>query len=1583
MLSNEQAREQLAQYRTTDETFRTIRAKPRASALARNVAAAMNDSRLPTTDLCARLDELDDRKRAAVFAAMVPEMSRELAATWTWGVDAPYQQGWMRRGYRSSNPADSAQARWHMVRSTLYDVAEFAQPLSWHVRWHQHAYPYGFSMAAVFATAIINGHSAIAEELASQLRGEHEICGPSRVAYSALLAVPEPRYWQLVAENLVAAQRSEGLRQVILESADLAHPGGLRTLLQAVADHGLIRFAATVRAVGVWVGEELTVAKEREVAGLVAAMIRWLDEYDSSTDDLAHRLLAEPALDVFVGLWACALHDIVPTIDVAAQILAHGDPGQRLAAARMLRDINTPTAAAALSAALGDPDPAVFAVALGLWNGWTDHPLPPEGIAALDKRLPTLGKPTKIDVAIIGENTIEISQSAAADVLVTHGTGLESRWDIIDLASPVGRRKMALRFCLKPATYRSELFAMLADKSADVRKVVGGSIEAFASITDDEARQIEKYLTRKSADVRTIVLRRLQSQEPDAVAASIARLESGTAEQKRAAQELRESAQAETEATFPAVLTPNVELRTPAVRPTPPDPAVWAGFHDRCLSLITSLKAFFAEHAETEVKVFSDPELLVNLRWIPSVPAGQVPLAEVFGPWWERVQPTLTEGGVELELLAAMRHPDLWTHRVSEIVVGSAAVEAWWELPRIGRSFIYDLSDSLRHRGWVPVMLDHLETMAAALDVGTCHGSDAFLAHRGIELKRHSWGSVAVPEPRSALRNLLEPLCDMPEGLSDAQRQRLWASARFVDEPEGAYDEWNGPRVPVPDSDSGETAPDRPFRVPASQRLVADVFTRGLATRDDLLEALVRPDEFGGRHSIMLHSVTRRRPDPWATAPRLQEVVDEVRSVVLDIEFERGDLPTPVTYLADRIRTVYGAANLVRAVAALGKRPFVRGYVWTTTRESILSQLVRGTWPDAEDTAATLGAELAAAGVSVGRQVEVAVYAPQWAALIEQHLGLAGLESAVWWIHAHTKDSSWSVDADTRSEWTSEVSQRTPLAADDLVNGATDVAWFTEMLDTLGEKEFRRILAAGKYASSAGGHKRAELFATALLASVTTDELQQRISTKRHQDSVRALGLVPLAGESDLLARYELISDFVRSDRTSGSQRRASERTAMLIGLDNLARTAGYRDPQRLRWAMETAAVKDLMAGPISATDGDLEVSLSVDAEGNPELQVRRGAKTLAAVPTKSAKVPEIAALRQRAAELRSQRKRMRRSLEDAAVLGDPCEPGEIAALAEHPIIAPMLADLVMVDSEGFVGFFGGSDGTTSVTLMDGDGQAQRAMGAVRVAHPIDLLASGEWPALQHAVMAQRRTQPFKQLFRELYTLNANERDEAGIRSRRYAGHQVQPAQARALFTERGWVADQGSGYSRTFHAEKLTAWVMLDSAWGTPGDVELPTLGNLYFVPSGTNHPVVLDDVAPRVFSEVMRDLDLVVSVAHAGGVDPQTSESSIEVRARLVAETAEMLSLDNVDVGAHHVLIEGSLGRYSIHLGSGQVHLLPGNAVCIIAVSAQHRGRVFLPFADDDPRTAEIISKVVLLARDSKITDPTILEQLVGRAS
>lgn len=50
------------------------------------------------------------------------------------------------------------------------------------------------------------------------------------------------------------------------------------------------------------------------------------------------------------------------------------------------------------------------------------------------------------------------------------------------------------------------------------------------------------------------------------------------------------------------------------------------------------------------------------------------------------------------------------------------------------------------------------------------------------------------------------------------------------------------------------------------------------------------------------------------------------------------------------------------------------------------------------------------------------------------------------------------------------------------------------------------------------------------------------------------------------------------------------------------------------------------------------------------------------------------------------------------------------------------------------------------------------------------------------------------------------------------------------------------------------------------------------------------------------------------------------------------------------------------------------------VVPVHSQHRGRIFLPFADNDPKTAEVMSRALLLARDNEIKDPAILEQIRG---
>src|SRR5690606_40943609 len=98
-------------------------------------------------------------------------------------------------------------------------------------------------------------------------------------------------------------------------------------------------------------------------------------------------------------------------------------------------------------------------------------------------------------------------------------------------------------------------------------------------------------------------------------------------------------------------------------------------------------------------------------------------------------------------------------------------------------------------------------------------------------------------------------------------------------------------------------------------------------------------------------------------------------------------------------------------------------------------------------------------------------------------------------------------------------------------------------------------------------------------------ELIDRIQKKRHQDSVRALGLLPLPAENPdaaAMGRYRVLREFERGSTKFGQQRRRSESTAVRIGIENLARTTGAADPQRFIGAMEAAVAVGHADGPRS-----------------------------------------------------------------------------------------------------------------------------------------------------------------------------------------------------------------------------------------------------------------------------------------------------------------------------------------------------------------------------------------------------------------
>ena len=211
-----------------------------------------------------------------------------------------------------------------------------------------------------------------------------------------------------------------------------------------------------------------------------------------------------------------------------------------------------------------------------------------------------------------------------------------------------------------------------------------------------------------------------------------------------------------------------------------------------------------------------------------------------------------------------------------------------------------------------------------------------------------------------------------------------------------------------------------------------------------------------------------------------------------------------------------------------------------------------------------------------------------------------------------------------------------------------------------------------------------------------------------------------------------------------------------------------------------------------------------------------------------------------------------------------------------------------------------------------------------------------------------------------------------------FAGYQIQPMKTAALLKKRRWIADPDGGLEKIYHKDNIVAtfWALAD--WFSPSDIEPPTLEYVSFTDRTTFKPLTIAEIPDVVYSETMRDVDLAVSVAHAGSVDPETSHSTIEMRAVIVNYNLELFNLKNVTVKKSHAFIEGTRGEYTVHLGSGVVHMTGVHQINVLPVHSQHRGPIFLPFLDEDPKTAEILAKIILFAEDQKIKDPYILDQM-----
>ncbi len=744
----------------------------------------------------------------------------------------------------------------------------------------------------------------------------------------------------------------------------------------------------------------------------------------------------------------------------------------------------------------------------------------------------------------------------------------------------------------------------------------------------------------------------------------------------------------------------------------------------------------------------------------------------------------------------------------------------------------------------------------------------------------------------------------------------------------------------------------------ADQKIVPeDILYRYLLEHEDKIRILTNPVRFKEGQAVY-------DAYPWS-----KDFVKSLTERIVEVEQKRGELPTPLTNDARAIQQFKGGRFFISLLGALGKDTFFRGYSYgaDSTKKSVLSHLLKCCYPNEDEDFEKMMQMWKNTDISEKRLVEAAMYAPQWAELVEQMTGWKGLKKGIWFFHAHISDR-FSAQKET------EVALYSTITPTQFNDGAFDENWFREVYEELGEKRFKILYQSAKYITSGGNHhKRSQLYVDAVLGKLNADEIEKEIIDKRNQDRLRCYPLIPFTKETDALHRYLFLQEFYKQSKQFGAQRRESEKKAYQSALQNLAVTKGVYDVDRLIWQMETEQF-DSMKQLLEKQDvEDTVVYLQIDEEGDAELVIEKNGKKLKSVPKNIQKNEKILSLKETVKELKDQKKRARETLERAMTEAVEFTSKELIQILSHPVLSPSIRKLLFHydDQDGFIFT---KDNQLYIGTLSGDEMAE---GRLRISHPHDLQRNGTWLSYMHLLYEKQLVQPFKQVFREYYPITAEEKEERVI-SRRYAGYQVQPQKTVALLKSRGWTVDYEEGLQKVFHKEDLIVRMYAMADWFSPADIEAPTLETISFYHRNSYEKVPFEEIPPILFSEVMRDIDLVVSVAHVGGTDPETSHSTIEMRIAITKELCQMLKKENIECRESHAFIKGKLAEYTVHMGSGVVHAMGIGMVNILPVHSQARGRMFLPFADDDPKTAEILSKILLLSEDGKIKDPSILSQL-----
>lgn len=1260
-----------------------------------------------------QLNSLNIDERLQILELLFPQIYLYVEAALQLFSQLPYQLGWQRKSFRSPNsPEINKSVRQAWLRQLFNSLQGYERDITWFAAWTPYLYYANDTLGILFAAAINTNSeegNKVFDILLDSAKGEHEIGAMGRHVTRALLIANRPDGWAFIENLLLAAQRQEGLRQTILEAIDEAHPDAFRRMLRLLVEHDLTRFSATVRAVDVWFGFGWESVNNRVVKEILEQVLLFLEDPAEQTAALE----SNNAQTVYLALWAIAFNDAVLSIAPASKLLQDPIVERRFVATHLLTQLSIVEAQIALLPALDDEDLRVAATAIKVLNRSNIQEI--DLFERLEGIIPNFPSKTKsLEPLVWDWMTISVGKETVASALV-YNLGTRSPKRLIPylaVCNVYDRASIAQKLAIiQPwdEEIRQTLFSLIGDASSWVRSQVLQTL-ADCTIAPTEAIELEKLLTRKSGDLRRGLLQLLLNQSDIDTKSSAQRLLNATLLQRQAGLELlyqmvtqnrlvtesrtldqdyqlQHQTQTDTEKQLlDTILADSQEVLTldnalglldPSQRTAPKltdviQPRLFAT--PAAQACLESLDELIHTHRQTVIIVDSyqgkKEELLGNITWgfpnpDPNKPVEEdikrLPLREIWENWWQEKSPQLSDDD-NLELIRIL----------ASLYQGSSNfIDASWRQNAL-KTLCVDI-EKLRYPNTIFAICNWLMQLypipvtAVNFLLDAVTASLKFVPQQVLVLKYTS--DLDEWRYQNSLRGWLSltryHYSLFASAWNNVQQKRFWQLLRWLDEP-------------VPQA--------RRYRPKLEDVLIA--FDVGAATEADLIDQVLGS---GINHFSDLGQITDKKlPPKLAPYPIVLEIGDRIRKRIIEIELKRGELPTVASQPALALRSISGINNVVNLLQGFSKNKLVRGWSYDTNGKArVFSHLIRVSFPKDGETPQDFATQVKAAKIDQQQLIELAIYAPQWANYVESALKWRSFAQAVWWIHAHTKDNNWQIEQEIRETWNAQISEQTPLTGQDLLNGAVDIDWFTRVYKALKAERWGALNKAAQYASGGSGHKRAQLFAYAMLGKVEKSELVNRIVQKRNQDALRALGLIPLAKgkkrDSDLLERYQIIQEFLRTSRQFGSQRQASEKLAVTIALENLARNAGYTDPMRLQWAMEAQAIADLVKQPQTVAIDDLVIALAIE-QGQPKITITKLSKPLKAIPAKYKKEQPIIQLQERKQDITRQASRMRLSLENAMCRGDSFTAEELQQLCTHPVLAPMLEKLVFI-GENAIGY--------------------------------------------------------------------------------------------------------------------------------------------------------------------------------------------------------------------------------------------------------------------------------------------------------